>query len=194
MQGTSRGPRRRTRSIALRVLAGLLIVLTAAGWWVWLRPAVLGGPLSLIAVSGTSMQPMMRTGDLAVVRQTGEYERGEVIAYRATLPDGETGGVVIHRIVGGDAATGFRTRGDNDEWVDPWRPRAGEVVGELWFHVPGAGEFVLWLSRPVILAGIFAAVAAFLVIAGGGAKRERDGPAERDDPAEREAPDSEVRT
>lgn len=165
-------PATRKRSIVLRVLAGIVVVVAAFGWWVWLRPAVLGGPLSLVTVSGTSMQPMMRTGDLAVVHRTGDYERGEVVAYRVRLPDGDTGGVVIHRIVGGDAASGFRTRGDNDRWVDPWRPHPGEIVGELWFHVPEIGWFVLWLSRPVILAGLFAALAAFVVIAGGGRTRE----------------------
>lgn len=87
-----------------RVLAALLVVLLVGGWWAWLRPSPLGGPLTLVTVSGTSMQPTFDSGDLAVVYERDRYEMGDVVAYRVRRPDGHPGGVVIHRIIGGDAA------------------------------------------------------------------------------------------
>lgn len=149
-----------------RVLAALLVAAVVGSWWVWLRPSPLGGPLTLVTVSGTSMQPTFRSGDLVAVYENDHYEAGDVIAYRVRRPEGD-GGVVIHRIIGGDAASGYRTQGDNNDWVDPWRPRPSNISGELWFHVPNAGDVVLWMSDPVRLAGLFAAVTLFLVLAGG---------------------------
>lgn len=157
-----------------RLLAGLIVALVVAGWWVWLRPAPLGGPLTLVTVSGTSMQSTFSSGDLVLVYETEQYEPGDVVAYRVPRSGSDAGGIVIHRIIGGDAVSGFRTQGDNNEWVDPWRPEPSTIAGELWLHVPGAGKFVLWLSSPVRLAGLFAAVTVFLVIAGGRNKKDAD--------------------
>jgi signal peptidase len=155
---------------ARRLFGALAVVLILAGWWFWFHPDALGGSTTLVAVSGTSMEPGMVTGDLAIVRKTGDYEVGEVIAFR--VPRGDRGqlGVVIHRIVGGSAETGFRTRGDNNDWYDPWRPQPEDVVGELWLHLPGAGRVVMTLADPLVAGATFAAMTAFVIVLGGGRK------------------------
>ncbi len=160
-----------------RLLGTLTVVLILAGWWFWFRPEALGGSTTLVTVSGTSMQPGMVTGDLAVVRKTGDYVPGDVIAFRVPQEDGEQGAVVIHRIVDGDAESGYRTRGDNNDWYDPWRPRPEDVTGELWLHVPGAGRVVATMADPLVAGATFAALTAFVIVAGGGRKDEdRDTP------------------
>lgn len=151
-----------------RLLGTLTVVLILAGWWFLFRPEVLGGSTTLVTVSGTSMEPGMVTGDLAVVRKTGEYEVGEVVAFRVP----QDGGVVIHRIVGGDAASGFRVRGDNNDGYDPWRPQPEDVVGELWLHVPGAGRVVMTMADPLVAGATFAAMTAFVIVLGGGRNDE----------------------
>lgn len=155
-----------------RLLGMLTVVLILAGWWFWFRPETLGGSTTLVTVSGTSMEPGMVTGDLAVVRKTGGYAAGDVIAFRTPGEDGERGSVVIHRIVGGDAESGYRTRGDNNDWYDPWRPRPEDVTGELWLHVPGAGRVVTTMADPLVAGATFAALTAFVIVLGGGRKDE----------------------
>lgn len=155
-----------------RLLGMLTVVLILAGWWFWFRPEALGGSTTLVTVSGTSMQPGMLTGDLAIVRKTGHYARGDVVAFRVPREDGEQGAVVIHRIVDGDAGSGYRTRGDNNDWYDPWRPRPEDVTGELWLHVPGAGRVVATMADPLVAAATFAALTAFVIVLGGGRKDE----------------------
>lgn len=144
----------------------LTVAFLVAGWWILLRPTSLGGETTLITVSGTSMQPGMHTGDLAIVRQTGDYEIGEVLAYRVRHENGTLGATVIHRIVGGDAKSGFVMRGDNNEFRDHWRPRGEQIVGELWWHIPDAGTVITELGAPLLAASTFAALTVFMVIVG----------------------------
>lgn len=166
-----------------RVVAVLTLVLVVGGWWVFLRPAALGGPLTLVTVTGSSMEPGMRTGDLAVVRSADGYAAGDVLAYRPRRDGGEPGGVVIHRIVDGDPVAGFRMRGDNNDFDDPWRPTAADAVGELVLHVPGAGRVVMAMADPLLAAAACASLTAFLVIAGG--RREDEVPTTDADAGER---------
>lgn len=153
----------------MRRLIGVLVVVLLLGtWWFWLRPEALGGSTSLVTVTGASMEPGMHTGDLAVVRKNDDYAHGDVIAFRVPKDDGSRGSVVIHRIVDGDPETGFRMRGDNNDFYDPWRPRTEDVTGELLLHVPGAGRVVMTLADPLVAGAVFAALTAFVIVAGGG--------------------------
>lgn len=155
-----------------RLVGVLALVAIAATWWVWFRPAALGGDTTLVTVSGTSMEPGMVTGDLAILRDTGDYAVGEVIAYRVPRQDGSRGGVVIHRIVGGDAETGFVLQGDNNDFKDPWRPHPTDIEGELLFHAPGAGRMVAELRNPTTAGALCAALAVFVILAGARNKNE----------------------
>ena len=148
-----------------RRFASLLVILAlAVTWFFVLRPSVIGGPLTLIRVTGQSMEPGMHTGDLAVVRTDDVYEVGEVVAFRAPNPDGSQGPHVIHRIVG-VSRVGLTMRGDNNERNDPWVVPHQQVSGQLLLHVPRVGAAVGKLADPVILAALLAALTAFVVIA-----------------------------
>ncbi|MFC5382705.1 signal peptidase I [Aquipuribacter nitratireducens] len=174
------GGRQRRRASRRRLVAWLLVLVLAAGWFVLLRPVTLGGPLTLVLVSGRSMEPGMHTGDLAVVHARapwkGEPDVGDVVAFRVPQEDGR-GPVVIHRIIertGDDLVL----RGDNNAWVDPWPLTTDDVVGELVLHSPGAGDVVELVARPVNAAALVAALVAFLVLTGPARPR----PARRDAP------------
>ena len=153
-----------------RVISALTVVLVLTGWWFLLRPASLGGPTTLVTVTGQSMEPGMHTGDLAVVYESGRYAPGDVVAF---APDGRSG-VVIHRIVDGSAEPGFRMRGDNNDFYDPWRPTADDITGELVLHVPGAGKAVMAMADPLFGGAAAAALTVFVVLAGGGRKQDDD--------------------
>lgn len=145
-------PRRRPRhraGMGGRQLATLveLAVIVAVLLLCW--PQRLGGSLAFVEVSGNSMLPTYRSGDLLVTRAQAEYHVGDVVVYVVPSGDVGAGTDVVHRIVGGDGRSGFRTRGDNNAYPDPWRPRATEVVGRVLLHVDGAGAWLEFLTRPV---------------------------------------------
>lgn len=168
--------------IRLRNLVLLAGVVLLAGWFVLLRPAFLGGPATYIWVTGVSMEPTLRSGDLIVARVQSTYGKGDVVAFRP--PQHRTSGdaVVVHRIVGGSADEAFITRGDNNEAGDPWRISEGDILGEMWFSAPGAGRILAVLRAPLLLAGLAASVAVFLVLSGGEEKKRPRQPSPTEPP------------
>jgi len=142
---------------ALRVLTLLFTIGLIAGWFALLRPGTLGGTTGYIVVTGSSMQPTLNPGDLAIVRSQSNYTAGDIIAFRVEQ------GVVIHRIVAGNALKGFVTKGDNKKYADVWLPTPTSVIGKMWFDLPTLGIVLVWLRQPFHLALASAAV-AFLVV------------------------------
>lgn len=134
-------------------------------WAVTLRPQVLGGGAMYIVVRGNSMQPTYQTGDLVIVESAATFAVGDVVAYR--VPSGEIGEghVIVHRIVSGDATTGFGVRGDNNNAPDPWTPRIGDIAGKAWILVPGLGSLIAFVHQPVIAGGLAAAIMVSLILA-----------------------------
>jgi signal peptidase I len=140
-------------------------------WFLVLRPVTLGGPAGYVIVAGVSMEPTFHTGDLAITQRRAAYQVGDVVAFSTE------GGVVIHRIVGGDADQGFITQGDNRDQPDLWRPRPGEIVGAVWILVPGVGNALAFVRQPPILAALAAAIAFLLAFTAGPGRRRGPGTA-----------------
>ena len=155
----------RARGIGLIVLATVALV---AAWFL-VAPTALGGPMSYVVIFGTSMEPDLHAGDLVGVREGSGYGVGDVVAY----DNEEIGQVVLHRIIGrsGDR---YVFQGDNNDFVDPYKPRADELIGEMWFQVPGVGAILKRLQQPVP-AGILAGLVGLVAIGGASARRRRKG-------------------
>ncbi|WP_062136250.1 signal peptidase I [Demequina aestuarii] len=124
------------------------VLLAIAVYLLW--PASLGGGTSLVIVSGQSMVPTYSSGDLVVARK-GEPQLGDVIIY---APEDLGGAQVVHRIIGGDAASGWVLQGDNNDFVDPFNPAGAEVRGIVQVHVPNAGVVTMWLLNPLVWCGV----------------------------------------
>jgi signal peptidase len=133
------------------------------GWFLLLGPQLVGGPAAYLVVSGISMQPTLHTGDVVIARRARRYRTGDVVAYRVPGDEVAAGTLIIHRIVGGSARTGFVTQGDNRAGPDPWRPRPREIVGKTWIELPRLG-LVLALIRMRLVVAALAAFAAFLYV------------------------------
>ena len=134
------------------------LVLLGAGWF-FLAPTQLGGSTSYVQTYGTSMEPAYHAGDLAVVRASGSYHVGEIVAYRNAMLGGH---VVLHRIIG--FSNGHYTfKGDNNTFVDSYHPTRSELVGRLWVHVPAVGRYLVWLhgSHLFLVGGL----GLFLILA-----------------------------
>jgi signal peptidase len=128
-----------------------------------LMPSMFGGRVAYVVVTGHSMDPTFANGDLVAVRKQSHYHIGDVIAYR--IPNGQfgSGRTVIHRIVGGNAQTGFLTRGDNRTTDDMWHPTPADIKGTRWFRIPGIGTTVDYVRSPLGIAA-FAALLSILAV------------------------------
>jgi len=151
--------------LLLLPLAALLV-----GWFFLLRPAFLGGPAGYVTVAGRSMQPTLRTGDLALTQKQGSYDTGDIVAFRVPKGEPAEGAMIIHRIVGGSAAEGYLVQGDNKNAPDPWRPKPQNIVGRLWFTLPGAARWVWLLRQPLILGSLVGGLGMLTVLSGGSGK------------------------
>ena len=145
-------------------LALAAVLVAGVGWFIALRPQVLGGPAAYILVSGESMLPTIRPGSLAILFRQPRYAVGDVVAYRIPAGGPGSGLNVIHRIVGGSAAAGFVLRGDNTANSDLWRPKPEAILGSARMVIPGAVPVLLFARSPIVAASVSAGLAAFLVL------------------------------
>ena len=149
--------------LALRVGKAALMVLALFTAVIGL--AVASGRIGIVSTYGFSMNPVYYQGDLVVVARADDYRVGDIAAYRIPAKDV----VALHRIIGGDAATGFVFKGDNNASVDPTQPASAGVLGRAVLHLPHAGSWLNALTSPYALA-----VAAFtLTVVGTAATRTR---------------------
>jgi signal peptidase I len=133
--------------------AGIAVaVLVCLFWAQYLRPQFLGGRAAYVLVSGKSMLPRYHTGDLVLVEKQPSYHVGQLIAYRVPKGDSMAGAQVIHRIIGGNAQTGFVVQGDNRTAPDVWRPKLRDIVGAKALRIPNAVLVLQFLRSPLFLA------------------------------------------
>jgi signal peptidase len=168
------GLRERPRTVTFGRLVSLIcwtvFVAALAAWTIFLRPGFLGGRATYVIVAGHSMEPTLRTGDLVVTLRQRTYRRGDVIAYHIAKGQPGAGLLIIHRIVGGSAAAGYMTKGDNRRYRDPWRPKPREIDGKRTMHVPRFGVLTAFAHTSLGVA-LFGALAAFLVLRRGAEPR-----------------------
>jgi signal peptidase len=169
------GPGRAARvlRIAWRALTGPALAAGVGLAALMLIPAALG--YERYVITGDSMSGTIDRGSLVFeeVVPVEELERGDVITYEPPA-EKSTAGLVTHRIV--DTGTDdrgdrwFRTKGDANESVDPWRFTLDEPTqARSTFHVPYVGYAFAALSlkelRMVVIGGP-ALLIAVLLLAG----------------------------
>ena len=167
-----------------RVLAGALGLLVLAAGWLFFGPTQVGGTTSYAVIVGSSMEPMLHRGDLAVIREESTYRAGDVVLYDSP----ELGSNVLHRIVRVQNGR-FVLKGDNNDFLDSDQPAEAQIVGKLWLSAPQVGRVTEWLRAP-LHAALLVGLATLLALGGGvgvGAARRRRGGAGGPAPPERSA-------
>ena len=164
------------RLLGLTTSAVWLVGAVVVGWLLW--PSSLGGCTTLTIVSGESMEPTYYTGDL-VVSRCGDVAVGDVVVYH---PPDVGGARVIHRVVDGDA-DGWVVQGDNNDFLDPWRPTADDIIGRAVLHLPQVGKFAAILLSPLTWLSLLVIALAVVVWPGRAAPDDADDAddAEKDD-------------
>lgn len=129
------------------IIANLFLAVSLIAIWAAFAPARLGGHVAYVIVNGISMEPGYHLGDLTIMRKAASYQVGEVVTYR----DAEMQAYVIHRIISVEGDR-YVLQGDNNSWIDAYRPTNAEVVGKLWIHIPKVGRIFKWLRSPLNMA------------------------------------------
>lgn len=88
-----------------------------------------------------SMSPAINPGDIVLLASPSRVapEVGEVATYTARRFSGEKVGLFTHRIIGGDATTGFTMKGDANPTPDTQRPKIADIEGVVFFVIPFLG-------------------------------------------------------
>lgn len=119
----------------------------------------------IVPVSGTSMMPLLRFGDLVLIKKAdyGHLREGDIIAFRTTLDvqkKWNVPGSYVHRIVTvqtGEYGRQFQTKGDNVSGKDPFWTVEANVIGIYDGKVGGGGYPILFIrSRQgkILMGGI----------------------------------------
>jgi signal peptidase I, archaeal type len=163
---------RRVRSAAGWVLVAVVVFLA------W--PAQLGGHLSLVVVSGHSMDGTYRSGDLLFAWPHTDYDVGEIVIYK--IPKGEpaSGLRVVHRVI--EKQNGhFTTQGDNRTSADFWRPTVHDVVGHPFLRIRAGGLALKWLLSPIALALVVGVCVYWVVVSKDDEDKDDDDKDENDE-------------
>ncbi|MBE3144434.1 MAG: signal peptidase I, partial [Planctomycetes bacterium] len=137
-------------------LGALFLVCLAAGWVVF-APTSLGGQVAYVSLTGNSMVPGFRLGDLVVVRQAKSYAIGDRVAYRHPEI-----GTIFHRIIGKEHER-FIFKGDHNDWIDSYTPVFSELIGVYWFHIPRLGGIIQILRKPLNFSLLVAALGLIVI-------------------------------
>jgi signal peptidase I len=151
----------RVRSSVLGSFFIAFLLVSMVFLWILFAPEPFGGQASYVMVAGASMEPSMHAGDLAIVREAQVYQVGDVVTYRHPVA-----GPIIHRIVDREGDR-YIFKGDNNDWIDSYRPSQDEFIGKLWVHLPDMAQVLQKIRSPVwrtllsllIAAGIFSSFA-----------------------------------
>jgi signal peptidase I len=126
------------------VVINIILAFSLVAIWVAFAPTRLGGKVTYVIVNGISMEPGYHLGDLTIMRKAATYQVGDVVTYR----DAEMNAYVIHRIIKVDQDR-YVLQGDNNSWIDAYRPTNQEIIGKLWIHIPKLGRMFKWLRSPL---------------------------------------------
>ena len=115
-----------------------------------------------VVLSG-SMEPVLKINDVIIVRETGQYDVGDIVVYQS----GKT--LIVHRLIAKDGETAV-TQGDANNISDA-PIGLGAIKGEVVAHIPGLGLAVNALKSP---AGILTVLAAAFALMELSFRKEKD--------------------
>ncbi len=142
------------------LILGLLVLVGYLMLW----PAALGGVTGYVTIRGSSMEPRFHSGDLALVRPSGSYAVGDIVAYRSQ----SLHTTVMHRIVSVQNGR-YSFKGDNNSFLDPEYPSSGQLIGKLVVRIPQWSHDLRIATGPI---GIIALGIALTLGGGGSARRK----------------------
>ena len=139
---------------------GFLTLLVVVASWLCIDKFILGhqvpsifGYSSLMVATG-SMSGTIEEGDLIIIKNTGDYEIGDIVTF---FQDGDTI-PTTHRIINIDDDGLWITRGDANNSKDGRSISSDEIIGEWVMTIPYVGTFIDWAVEGgglIYIIGIF---------------------------------------
>jgi signal peptidase len=151
------------------IIMNILLLVVLIAIWIAFAPTMIGGWTSYVIVNGNSMEPGFHRGDLAIVRTGSMYSVGDIVIYH----NAELNAFVIHRIIAIEQEH-YVFKGDNNPWIDTYRPTRAELIGKLWIHIPKLGKAMQWLRLPIHM-GLATALLGGVLMASSMTKNNRRG-------------------
>ena len=117
---------------------------------------------SRIVLTG-SMVPAINPGDLVISTSPTRLapEKGDVVIYTGKKFDGSTVASFAHRIIGGNAVSGFDVKGDNNPDPDVQKPVLSEIEGVIFLTIPLVGKL---LSPQVFILLLLCGFGIWLIV------------------------------
>jgi signal peptidase I len=115
------------------------------------------GSIKARVVLTGSMVPVINPGDVILTTPPSNItpKIGTIVAYVGRRFDGTAVGVFSHRIIGGNAQTGFIVKGDANPAPDTQKPKVSDITGVVIFVIPLIGKFLTPKALMVIIPLIF---------------------------------------
>lgn len=115
------------------------------------------GSIKARVVLTGSMAPTINPGDVILTTPPSNIapKVGSIVAYVGRRFDGSAVGVFSHRIIGGNAQTGFIVKGDHNPAPDTQKPKIPDITGVVIFVIPLIGKFLTPKALMVIIPLIF---------------------------------------
>ena len=120
---------------------------------------------SQVVLTG-SMIPAINPGDMVISTTPDKKtpEIGDVVVYSGKRFDGTEVASFAHRIIGGNATTGFTVKGDNNPDPDTQKPVLSEIEGVVLLTIPFVGQLLnpqIFVLLLLVGFGIWLIVDAF---------------------------------
>ncbi|MFW5703913.1 MAG: signal peptidase I [Patescibacteria group bacterium] len=137
------------RKTVKSVVAGLLLVFVLIiGGVVLLSGSKELFGLQVYTVTSGSMEPVIPTGSIIIVKKQSAYEVSDIATYRSS----RSSAMITHRIVEVSQENGnvrFIFRGDANEDSDPVPVGLSQIKGEYLFNIPFVGYLIEFARTPV---------------------------------------------
>ena len=104
-----------------------------------------------------SMAPTINPGDIVLSLNPERLppKVGDVATYTARRFDGTEVASFTHRVISGDAKTGFVMKGDNNPAPDTQRPSLADITGVVFYTIPFIGKLLTPRGLLVLVPSIF---------------------------------------
>ncbi len=104
-----------------------------------------------------SMQPTINPGDIVLSLNPERLppKVGDIVTYTGRRFDGTAVASFTHRIMSGDAQSGFVMKGDNNPAPDTQQPTLADISGVVFYTIPIIGKLLTPRGLLVLVPSIF---------------------------------------
>ena len=104
-----------------------------------------------------SMEPTIMAGDIVLSLSPDRLppKVGDVVTYTGRRFVGTAVATFTHRIISGDDATGFVTKGDNNPAPDTQQPTLADISGVVFYTIPLIGKLLTPKGLLVLVPSLF---------------------------------------